>query len=439
MADKRKYPEAFVEKMTSILGDESGAFFKSLEEASPTSLRLNPNKTAAIFQLSDHIPWCKDGRYIAERPSFTFDPLFHAGSYYVQEASSMYVEQVWNMHVPKNEPLWVLDLCAAPGGKSTHLLSLMNEESFLVSNEFIGNRNKILYENICKWGKPNCIITQNEPAKFSAIGEYFDVILVDAPCSGEGLFRKDENAINEWSEKNVLNCALRQSEILQHATQSLKPGGILIYSTCTYEASENDEQIEKLLQAGQFEALEIPVFEGIVRTKFGLQFYPHKVVGEGFFIAALRKKGDRKLNTENVASPQTTDYYNILLHGEFTIRKKNEMDFAIPAFMVGALNLFEKNIYIKNAGLLLGQTKGKDFLPSHDLALSVVAQLNFESVELDTDDAIRFLRCETPKCEIPTRGWHVAKFKGFNIGWLKVMDGRMNNYFPRDRRILKSN
>ncbi len=224
MADNSLYPEAFLSRMQALLNTEYPDFIKSLDTPAPTSIRLNPGKVSDAFVETDNIPWCNEGKYLAERPSFTFDPLFHAGAYYVQEASSMFLEEVWKQVNPENIPVRVLDLCAAPGGKSTHLLSLMSDDSLLVSNELIQARNKVLQQNILKWGNANCIVTQNKPDDFTALPDYFDVILIDAPCSGEGLFRKDKDAITEWSEKNVAMCAFRQKEILTSAMLCLKPG-----------------------------------------------------------------------------------------------------------------------------------------------------------------------------------------------------------------------
>lgn len=461
MSELTIYPEAFLNRMKNILGDEYDAFIQSLDESSPTSIRLNPfkyvvgqatnNSSALVGRLTNEylnteekIPWCENGRYLKERPSFTFDPLFHAGTYYVQEASSMFIEQAWKQINPKNEAVRVLDMCAAPGGKSSHLLSLMNEESLLVSNEIIPNRNKTLQQNIVKWGTANCIVTQNKPEDFSALEDFFDIILIDAPCSGEGLFRKDKDAIDEWSEKNVELCSIRQKEILKHAVACLKHGGFIIYSTCTFEEAENDKQIAEL---GMLNAeLEIQDF-GQVKTKYGYQFYPYKIKGEGFYISVVKKEGEfgnQKSEIRN-QNKQSTIHNQFLREAEkFHEHTKNDMLFAIPQSIYSDFLFLESQFYIRHAGIFMGTclsgrqaTKGKDFLPSHDLALSNYIKQDLPSVELNYDDAIIYLRCETPKIKTEHRGWCLVKYQNQNLGWIKAMEGRINNYFPKELRILK--
>ena len=444
--NETKYPEAFLKRMRSILNDEYDAFMNCLALPSPTSIRLNPAKRISKFDNEEQVPWCNEGKYLTERPSFTFDPLFHAGAYYVQEASSMFVEQAWKQINPKNQPVRVLDMCAAPGGKSTHLLSLMSSDCLLVTNELIPNRNKILQQNVIKWGYSNCIITQNKPEDFAALGNYFDIILVDAPCSGEGLFRKDKDAVDEWSEKNVELCAIRQKGILQDALSCLKPGGFIIYGTCTYESSENDEQLEELLVAG------LPAGQagcqltvntdtpGLVKTKYGVQFFPHKIKGEGFYLAVFQKEGGPLVHRAPLTEKQKTANAesDFLQNPDAFIQfKKNDLIFSIPKFMQADFAMLERNLYIRNAGIFMGTTKGKDFLPSHDLALSNEVNTNLPSIELDYDQAITYLRSESIKADTTIRGWCLVKYQNLNLGWIKVMDGRSNNYFPKDWRILK--
>ncbi len=439
-----KYPEPFLVRMEKLLGSEYSFFIESLQSSSPTSIRLNPFKRIQKFDEEEKIVWCENGRYLKERPSFTFDPLFHAGAYYVQEASSMFIEQVWKQINPDNKTVRVLDMCAAPGGKSTHLLSLMNEESLLVSNEVVSNRNNILQQNIVKWGTANCIVTQNKPEDFSRLEEYFDIILVDAPCSGEGLFRKDKNAIDEWSEKNVEMCSLRQKDILKQAAECLKPRGFLIYSTCTFEPEENDATIEwsKELQITNYK-LRIEQQE-VTQTKYGYQFYPHKIKGEGFYSSVLQKEESetatiKRQAINNKPNNQLSVTINQYLSDseKFHSHTKTNMLFAIPKSIYSDFLFLEKHLYIRHAGIFMGTIKGKDFLPSHDLALSNHIKSNLPSVELSYEEAIPYLRSEAPKLKTDIRGWCLAKYKNMNLGWMKVLDGRINNYFPKELRILK--
>jgi 16S rRNA C967 or C1407 C5-methylase (RsmB/RsmF family)/NOL1/NOP2/fmu family ribosome biogenesis protein len=439
-----QYPDAFTERMKTLLPDDYEAFIKSLDGYSPTSVRMNATKPTGKFADEENISWCNTGKYLNERPSFTFDPIFHAGSYYVQEASSMFLEEVWKQLNLGSQPLKVLDLCAAPGGKSTHLLSLMSAESLLVTNELIPNRNKILQQNIIKWGYANCIITQNKPEDFAGFENYFDVILIDAPCSGEGLFRKDKDAIGEWSEKNVATCAVRQKDIVTHAAACLKPGGHLIYSTCTYEPVENDENIAWMQQLGlQSLSLDLSKYPGVTKTQYGCQFYPHRIKGEGFYIAALQKEGTAHAYPSAPVNNKKLPLLSPALQGylrqpeAFTELKKNDFIFAMPLWMMNDFTILEKRLYIRNAGILAGSIKGTDFLPAHDLALSNHIRKDIPSVELSEEEAITYLRCETPKINSELRGWCLATYQGLNLGWMKLMPGRLNNYFPKDWRILK--
>lgn len=443
------YPDAFLSRMKGQLGDEYDAFLDSLLLPAPVSVRSNPYKVSEHFEKEECVPWCSNGRYLKERPSFTFDPLFHAGTYYVQEASSMFIEQAWKTINPQNKTVRLLDLCAAPGGKSTHLLSLMNGSSLLVTNEVIPARNKILQENISKWGCANVVVTQNKASDFPALGNYFDIVLVDAPCSGEGLFRKDKEAVEEWSEKNVQMCSVRQKEILESAIGCLKPQGYLIYSTCTFASAENDENMKWLATQGMdIIKPEMSDF-GQAKTTYGYQFYPHKIRGEGYYIAVARKTED----TSSYSAPRETQKPNpkkllkqktdfsfakgYLNPDKFEFHSKNEFLFALPVALNNEFLFLEKHLYLRQAGISLGHLKGKDFIPSHDLALCNAITPSVNAVELNLEDAISYLRCNAPSVKTSLRGWVLAQYKGFNLGWMKVMEGRINNYFPKERRILK--
>jgi 16S rRNA C967 or C1407 C5-methylase (RsmB/RsmF family) len=290
-------PENFIRRITIDLKGEAQPFFQAMENEVPVSIRVNQSKNYHPENLQN-VAWCNTGFYLPERPVFTLDPLFHAGAYYVQEASSMFLEQALKQSVDLELPLKVLDLCAAPGGKSTHLASLLSRDSLLVSNEVIRTRAKILAENITKWGNPNVVATNNDPADFQRLPGFFDVVVVDAPCSGEGLFRKDPNAMYEWSEDNVALCASRQRRIVADVWDALKPGGHLVYSTCTYNRMENEDNLEWMEnEMGAIPlSLEITSFPEITKDNnlAGYHFYPHKTHGEGFFIAVLKKPEGEK-------------------------------------------------------------------------------------------------------------------------------------------------
>ena len=298
-----RLPGTFIDSIKDAKGlnrEEFEQVHQSGEQV--TSIRINHRKIInnqySILNIqSGKVPWNSNGYYLSARPSFTSDPVFHAGAYYVQEASSMLLEQAVRQSIDLTTPQVALDLCAAPGGKSTHLLSRLSDDSLLIANEVIRSRASVLMENIEKWGRDNVIVTNNDPADFGRLEEFFDLVLVDAPCSGEGLFRKEPEAMHEWSMKNVNLCALRQRRIISDIWLSLKPGGILIYSTCTYNDQENIGNLAWL--AGQhdltFETLMLDPAWGVTVVNQGLaigyQCFPNKVTGEGFFFSVIRKSG----------------------------------------------------------------------------------------------------------------------------------------------------
>ena len=295
-------PEDFVQETRQLMGEERfNRFMEAFNEDAPVSIRLNPSKVS--HAVGEKVPWCKEGFYLSGRPQFTFDPLFHAGCYYVQEAASMFVTHVFRTFLSPltshHSPLNTLDLCAAPGGKSTAVRTVLPEGSTLVSNEPIPTRAQILLENITKWGWPDCIVTNNYPRDFRKAKARFDIILCDVPCSGEGMFRKDPATISEWSLQNVEKCWRLQREIVADAWECLNPGGILIYSTCTYNIKENEENVRWILDTYEAEALDIPVdpswnITGSLLPGFDAPVY-HFIPGitrsEGLFMCVLRKKG----------------------------------------------------------------------------------------------------------------------------------------------------
>ena len=280
----------FRERTEALFGREMyGCFVRALEEEPVVSIRHNEMKARPGIG-GENVPWALSGRYIAERPAFTADPLFHAGCYYVQEASSMFLEQVVGQYVAS--PVRALDLCAAPGGKSTHLHSLLPAGSMLVSNEPMPLRAQVLAENVIKWGRASAVVTRNEPADFAQFRNFFDFVLVDAPCSGEGMFRKDEQAREQWSEDNVALCEGRQRRIIADVWPSLAEGGMLVYSTCTFNRCENDGNVkwisDNLGGCPVFVNPESP-YKGIIATEYGFSLVPGFVRGEGQYCSAVKK------------------------------------------------------------------------------------------------------------------------------------------------------
>ena len=311
----------FIAQMRNLIGeDELQQLLEALEGPSPTTIRINPAKANRDFlgcAEAPAVPWCAEGVYLADRPSFTLDPLFHAGAYYVQEASSMFIAHLLRQYVGDTD-VTALDLCAAPGGKSSLMQACLSAGSSLIANEIMPKRAWILRENISKWGGDNVVVTNNRPEDFRRMREVFDLILCDVPCSGEGMFRKDEGAIRDWSLQNVEMCAERQRDIVETIWPCLRPGGLMIYSTCTYNTLEDEENVRWISQELGADILpcnpqpEWNVVGNLLDDTFPCcHFFPHRIQGEGFFCAILRKHGEQKPLTSN-RSTLTTKYLRIL-------------------------------------------------------------------------------------------------------------------------------
>ena len=441
-------PLGFVNRIKTQFPVDSDRFIESIDQPAAVSLRVNPRKFG-LSSSAEQIPWCNTGIFLPERPSFTLDPIFHSGAYYVQEASSMFVEQAFRQ-IEHEKGRIVLDLCAAPGGKSTHLLSLLDAADLLISNEVIRSRVSVLDENIRKWGHQNVVISNNDPADFGDLEGLFDVILVDAPCSGEGLFRRDASAIEQWSVENTNLCATRQRRILTDIWPSLKNGGYLIYSTCTFNPEENEENLKWLAENNSVECIRIPLQEswGIHEMEFnglfGYRFLPHKVKGEGFFLTLIRKKEGadsypfhRKTKTKLEKMPkQFTEIRNWLTTNDSELFAKSEFLIAFPESKIPVLNALAEQLRIISFGLPVAQFKKNDLLPEHTFALSVDRNQGiFETVELDLRESLLFLKKEEIRISSATKGWLLVQFRGVPLGFVKNLGNRANNYFPKEWRI----
>ena len=428
-------PQTFITRTQALLGAEWSLFEQALHEEPPVSIRWNPAKkpVAPPFVCEEAVAWTSNACYLASRPSFTLDPLFHAGCYYVQEASSMYLEQIVKKHI--FEPVKVLDLCAAPGGKSTHLAAVLPQGSLLVANEVIRPRASILAENIAKWGNPYSIVSNNDPKDIGRLNGFFDVLLADLPCSGEGIFRKDTVALREWSVNHVRLCAERQKRIVADSWPALSRGGLLIYSTCTYNQEENEDNIAWICRELGAEPVEAPH-----------RFLPHKTKGEGFFIAAVRKTGTPStLRRLDVKSPKAgnerafDDRKNHLLHPEqFTIVPEQNRIFAIPEIHTADYAYLNKQLKILSAGVVLGEQKGKDFIPAPELALSTALAVDtFPQWEVDKTSALRYLRKEALQ-NVPAalpKGYLLITYCRHPLGFVKNIGARANNLYPSNWRI----
>ncbi|MFZ0281952.1 MAG: rRNA cytosine-C5-methyltransferase [Bacteroidales bacterium] len=442
------FPKAFEERIKKQEYIDSEALLNALEQPSPVSIRINTRKWQKAPLNSGQVTWCKTGYYLKTRPSYTLDPLFHSGCYYPQEASGMFIEQVFNQLVPADGQIKVLDLCAAPGGKSTHLSSLAGRKAILVSNEVIRSRASVLSENISRWGATNAIVTQNDPSAFKALAGFFDIVLVDAPCSGEGMFR-DQVARNEWSEQNAAHCSDRQKRILMDIWPALRENGILIYSTCTFNPAENEHNIKWLADKVEAEPVQLNIggFQGIREIDYkgitGYGFYPDRIRGEGLFFSALRKKGKsdkvRKTNrTGDSLKVSKADLAKALSVTRFPgdqIVRIGESVVALPGNF-SEMHLILQSLRIVRAGTKIFTVKKSDILPSHDLALTTeLKDEAFPAAELDLEQASLYLKRGNPEINDAPIGWFLIRYRGINIGFVNNIGTRINNYYPVEWRI----
>lgn len=447
----KHFPPAFSAALASVPNLDTEALLASLDEAPPVSVRLNPFKpvptTEDIFPHSTNIDWCKEGLYLPERPVFTTDPYFQAGAYYVQEASSMFLAEVLGQIFPGRPNIKALDLCAAPGGKSTLVLSAIGDEGLLVSNEVIRTRLPALKQNLEKWGCANVVVANHDPADFVGLSGFFDLVLVDAPCSGEGMFRKDHDARAEWSPDSVNLCAARQKRILADALLPLGGDGVLIYCTCTFNTQENDDNARWIAQRNDIEpiALNVPAAWGIVERDYGggvgYAFFPHQLRGEGFYLAVFRKKsleGHAKTPAgkgEKVAAKNFTDWLDNADAFDFYKKPTGEIT-AFPKALAEEWRIIDQALSRKGMLLSIGELKHQDLVPDHVLALSRHVSPEVPVWELSKEEALQYLRKETLDAQnAPQTGWLLVAYQGLHLGWVKALPNRVNNYLPQEWRV----
>ena len=447
-------PVEFIESLHDQLpADEVQLLCQALESMPVTSIRLNDKIDYLTFDYdTDEVPWHEDGYYLSERPQFTLDPLFHAGCYYVQEASSMFVECVLQQYVSPNSV--ILDMCAAPGGKSTLISQFLSNNGLLVSNEVVRQRVFILSENIQKWGNGNAVVTHNHAADFGMkLPNVFDCILVDAPCSGEGMFRKDEGAINEWSEENVDACVVRQRKILQEVWPALRPGGVLIYSTCTFNPWENEENAEWIAETLGADILPISIQPswGITNGNPGYHFYPHKTKGEGFYLCAFRKHGAtdtvkplaKRLPKFKPSSTPPVEQQELirkwLTHPQqWVLRQQDRFIVAYPEKYKDLIHILSKQFICISTGFGLCELRGKNPMPQHALSMAKdFRQEAFQAVELSQEQAIAYLRNEAIVLTNMPNEVLLVKYAGVPLGFVKNVGNHCNNLYPKEWRIRK--
>lgn len=448
-------------------------YMQALDVAAPVSIRINPFKAGQEAPCLlppppdgvgvSRVGWCPEGFYLPVRPNFTFDPLLHAGLYYVQEASSMFVSHVVRSLV--HEPVMMLDLCAAPGGKSTAVRAALPEGSLLMANEPMKQRASILTENVKKFGHPDMMVTCNYPRDYREAGLRFDVILADVPCSGEGMFRKDEGAVAEWSPQNVEQCRTLQRSIIQDVWPCLREGGLLIYSTCTYNAHEDEANVAWIAETLGAEAVEVPTEAewGIVPALRGslpaYRFIPGQTQGEGLFMAVLRKKGqaepvlreptggrkkearrrghDRGGSGGSAAAQPDLGRW---LRGNFVMTEQRGVLTAVPAWWAETHRRAADALHLLHAGVTVGTRKGRDLIPDASLALSTaLADDAFARVDLDYTSAVSYLRKDALvlPADAP-RGMVLMTYQGAPLGFAKNVGNRANNHYPQEWKIRSS-
>lgn len=413
-----EFPKEFIVQMEGLLGEDFNEFLASMQQTPEVSIKLNRRKISKPeetgYQHLQPVKWCRSGAYLPERPLFTLNPLLHAGAFYVQDASSMIYETIIERLVPMafdtGKAPAVADLCAAPGGKTTSIINALPDTAFVLANEFIPARAKVLKENLFKWGYPDIMITNSPVSKLAGAGAAFDIIAVDAPCSGEGMMRKEEVAVSQWNQGLIESCATIQREILEDAWHLLKPGGFLIYSTCTFNRKENEQQVEWLVNEKGMVAFdpEFPEEWGIGRGMDTdipcFRFMPHITRGEGLFVAVMRKEID---------------------------------EYQRPLSTPALRTWLKKNVKVIADGIPLEQIKGRDRIPTSESTLSTgFKRGSIPEVEVDESTAISYLRHEALHLPGDTAsGLNVITFKGHPLGLVKNLGSRANNLYPSEWKI----
>ena len=444
-----KLPEDFIRQCKDLLGDEAASFFDSLQRPPLISFRLNPFKKETDLTTSNRVTWAENGYYLDTKPAFTLDPFFHAGHYYVQEASSMILESVIRA-LPLQSVSSILDLCAAPGGKTTHLLDLLPSESWIHAHETIPGRAEILRQNVERWGRSNACITRGNINSIIRSGNKYQLVLVDAPCSGEGMFRKDPVALQQWESSKMRHCNQLQKDITRQAVTLLDEGGFLIYSTCTFNRLENEDVALILMKEFGLQPVSVSGLpDEVLRLPQDspVQTYrcmPHRMAGEGLSFTVLQKPGTPG-NYANLASHKRTTkvqnpFSSTLIETNFDLQQTqiNENQYAIHcnhSVHVGSLQLAGCDVL--SAGIPLGHLKGRDWFPAHGLAMSSAVSRKFVRMPLDKSQSLDYLRADSAR--IPPiqsdEQWLLAAYGSANLGWIKNIQGKAKNYLPKNQRI----
>ena len=440
--------QEFIGQLQGLLPDEWEALVESITASEPSvAVRVNEARGAKVPAGARRVPWCAEGFYLADRPAFTFDTDWHAGHYYVQDASSMFIAHVIKHFV--HEPVRYLDLCAAPGGKTTAAMQALPQRSLIVANEIVPPRARVLADNVIRWGNPRCVVTSNAPANLGKFSGFFDVIATDVPCSGEGMMRKDDEAVAQWSPALVEQCAQRQREILADVWSALRPGGLLIYSTCTYNRQENEEIADFIVSELGATSLEVPIEAGWnIHPAIGspchcYRFMPHRVDGEGLFMTVFRKSGegprqDIRIKEKNSKKVDETCKPWLAKPQDYIIDQQGDLTIAVPQDIGREVAALRASLNVLHAGVELATVMGRKMVPHHALAMSTArADGAFPVCEVDYPTALRYLRGESITVDGP-RGHVLIAHQGAVLGFANNLGNRANNLYPKPQRILST-
>ena len=441
-------PETFIQQLRDLLPDEWDALAAAITRSAPSvTVRVNEARGASVPDGARRVPWCDQGFYLEDRPQFTFDTDWHAGRYYVQDASSMFIAHVIRHLV--DTPVRYLDLCAAPGGKTTAAMQALPEGSLVLANEIVPPRARVLADNVIRWGDPRCVVTSNAPAQMGRLNGFFDVIAADVPCSGEGMMRKDDEAVAQWTPTLVEQCAQRQREILADVWPALRPGGLFIYSTCTYNRQENELMADYIVGELGATPLEVPVEASWhIHPAIGsdwpcYRFMPHKVDGEGLFMAAFRKAGDAphqdlRMKEKNAKKVDEIGKNWLSRPDEFAIDQVGDLTIAVPQDVRREVAALRASLNVLHAGVELATVMGRKAVPHHALAMSSVRDTDaFPVSQVDYPTALRYLRGESIAVDAP-RGYVLIAHQGAVQGLANNLGNRANNLYPKTQRILST-
>ena len=445
-------PESFVQMIERLAPTEAQPLLHAISTtAASVSVRVNTLRAVDVPLGARLVPWCPSGFYLEQRPPFTFDTDWHAGRYYVQDASSMFIGHVITSLV--DGPVRYLDLCAAPGGKATAAMSALPEGSLVVANEVVPARARALVDNVMRWGSPHAVVASSLPAQWGQkMRNFFDVVAADVPCSGEGMMRKDDEAVSQWSPALVEQCAARQRSIVSDVWPALRPGGLFIYSTCTYNRQENEAMVQWLIDQLGAQPVAVPVREEwqihpAIDADFpAYRFMPHRTPGEGLFMAVLRKPDEglsasslfKKVKSAREGAVPATVKSWLRADVPMALTVHADTVVAVPRLHEEAVAALRQGVNVIHAGVAVASLKGKTCVPHHGLALSTALERDaFAEAEVDYRTAMAYLRGEAVVVDAP-RGPVLLTRDGAALGWVNNLGNRANNLYPKGLRVLSS-